>query len=139
MSQIRQGSGHSMSGNDAGGTPQMFHHVGLDVSDLEKSAAFYKAALEPLGLKPSTEDDESVAFGEGPVLYLTGGRSKTIKAHLAFSAEDSGSVDAFHAAALASGGKDNGAPGEREYYAPNYYAAYVLDPDGNNIEAVCMT
>jgi catechol 2,3-dioxygenase-like lactoylglutathione lyase family enzyme len=119
--------------------PRMFDHIGLDVSELKKSVAFYKAALEPLGMSVSSEDDESAAFGEGPVLYLTGGRSKTIDAHLAFSAEDSSAVDAFHAAAIASGGQDNGAPGVREDYAPNYYAAYVLDPDGNNIEAVCMT
>src|SRR5262245_11188642 len=110
----------------------MFDHIALDVSDLKKSGAFYKAALEPLGLKPSSEDDEIVAFGNGPVLYLVGGRSKTVKAHLAFSADDSSTVEAFHAAALASGGKDNGAPGVREDYAPNYYAAFVLDPDGNN-------
>jgi catechol 2,3-dioxygenase-like lactoylglutathione lyase family enzyme len=114
----------------------MFDHIGLDVSDLKKSTAFYKAALEPLGVKVSSEDDESAAFGEGPVLYLTGGRSKTAKAHLAFTAKSKSAVDAFHAAALENGGKDNGAPGVREDYAPNYYAAYVLDPDGNNIEAV---
>ena len=86
-------------------------HVGLDVADYEASRAFYEKALEPLGL------------------HLMMSRSPVSAA----------SVDAFHAAALATGGTHNGGPGTREIYHPNYYGAFVLDPDGNNVEAVCHT
>ena len=116
----------------------MLDHVGLDVSDLQNSARFYTAALAPLGIKVSSQDESSVAFtGENVSLYLTGGRSKTSNAHLAFSAGDNEGVDAFHAAGLQNGGEDNGGPGIRDY-APGYYAAFLRDPDGNNIEAVHM-
>jgi catechol 2,3-dioxygenase-like lactoylglutathione lyase family enzyme len=109
----------------------VFAHVHLRVRDLAASAAFYEAVLEPLGLRRS--GDESLAqFGslaigaDGPV---------TENVHLAFYAESPGAVDAFHAAGIAAGYRDNGAPGFRDYW-PGYYAAYLLDPDGNNIEAV---
>jgi catechol 2,3-dioxygenase-like lactoylglutathione lyase family enzyme len=117
----------------------MFDHVTLHVSDLAASLAFYKAVLAPLGVELAVEDGESAAFGDGPKLLLTSGRELTANVHLAFSAADRKVVDAFYAAGLAGGGTDNGAPGIRAHYAPNYYAAFVLDPDGNNVEAVCMT
>jgi catechol 2,3-dioxygenase-like lactoylglutathione lyase family enzyme len=119
----------------------MLDHIGLDVTDVKRSASFYKAALAPLGIKVSDEDDSSRAFTDDDTdvsLYLTGGRSKTSNAHVAFRARDTGSVDAFYAAALENGGTENGPPGNRDY-APGYYAAFVLDPDGNNVEAVHMS
>ena len=118
----------------------MYHHVTLRVRDFAASLAFYRPALAPLGIELRREDGVSAAFvGNGPRFLLTSGREPTTSAHVAFSAADTGAVDAFHAAALQNGGKDNGAPGIRGDYAPNYYAAFAFDPDGNNIEAVCMT
>jgi catechol 2,3-dioxygenase-like lactoylglutathione lyase family enzyme len=116
----------------------MFDHIGLDVSDLKTSVGFYTAALAPLGHELSSEDHSSAAFGEEGVLYLTADRSTTSSAHIALRAADRSAVDAFYAAALENGGRENGAPAIREDYGPSYYAAYVLDPDGNNIEAVCV-
>jgi catechol 2,3-dioxygenase-like lactoylglutathione lyase family enzyme len=117
----------------------MYDHITLRVGDFTASLAFYEAALAPIGIELKVEDGESAAFGEGPSFLLTSGRATTENVHVAFSASDTGAVDAFHAAALQNGGRDNGAPGIRADYAPNYYAAFALDPDGNNIEAVCMT
>ena len=108
----------------------MFDHVGLPVSDLEASAAFYRTVLAPLGFA-ETANGEYVEFG---ALSL-GRRVPAEPLHIAFIAETREAVDAFHAAGIAAGYRDNGAPGLRDY-APDYYAAYLLDPDGHNIEAV---
>jgi catechol 2,3-dioxygenase-like lactoylglutathione lyase family enzyme len=123
----------------------MLDHVGLEVSDYPGSKAFYEAALAPLGISLLLEFAESAAgFGSeteiGPKPYFwiqSRGRPVVTGAHIAFAAPDRDGVDAFHAAALAAGGSDNGAPGPRPIYHPHYYGAFVLDPDGNNIEAVC--
>jgi catechol 2,3-dioxygenase-like lactoylglutathione lyase family enzyme len=116
----------------------MYDHITLRVGDFTASLAFYTAALAPLGIELRVEDGESAAFGGGPSFLLTSGRARTANVHVAFSASDTDAVDAFHATALENGGKDNGAPSIRADYAPNYYAAFVLDALGNNIEAVCM-
>ncbi|MBA3865112.1 MAG: VOC family protein [Solirubrobacterales bacterium] len=121
----------------------MLDHVGLEVSDFARSRAFYEAALAPLGIAVKIEFGEAtVGFGdEGeavPYFWINGrGRPPSSGVHLAFRAGDRDSVDAFHAAALAAGGSDKGAPGPRPIYHPQYYGAFVLDPDGNNVEAVC--
>jgi catechol 2,3-dioxygenase-like lactoylglutathione lyase family enzyme len=117
----------------------VYDHITLRAADFAVSLAFYEAALAPLGIELRVEDGQSAAFGEGPSFLLTSRRVTTANVHIAFSASDTRAVEAFHAAALRNGGTDNGAPGLRADYAPNYYAAFVLDPDGNNIEAVCMT
>jgi catechol 2,3-dioxygenase-like lactoylglutathione lyase family enzyme len=117
----------------------MFDHIGLRTPDLTASVAFYRAALAPLGHQLVYEDETVVGFGptEGSRLWLhaapTGASSAT---HLALAAQTRDAVDRFHAAALAAGGRDNGAPGPRPDYGPTYYAAFVLDPDGNNLEAM---
>jgi len=124
----------------------MLNHVGIEVSEMERSRAFYAGALEPLGIKVVMEFESAVGFGkegeQGPVPFFwlnARGRPATTGAHYAFGARTTELVDAFHAAALAAGGTDNGAPGPRPIYHPGYYGAFVLDPDGNNIEAVCHT
>jgi len=119
----------------------MFDHVGLPVSDFARSLSFYRAALEPLGYGLESHDAQAGSAGFGrpgaPQLWL--GASRTAGAlHLAFQAKDRASVQRFHAAALAAGGKDNGKPGPRPSYGETYYAAFVLDPDGYNVEAVCL-
>ena len=119
----------------------MFDHIGLRVTDLAASARFYEAALAPLGYAVCSRDATSVGLGppEAPALWLhhaaPGSGSGT---HVAFRAPDRATVARFHAAGLAAGGQDNGTPGLRTDYAPTYYAAFLIDPDGNNIEAVCM-
>jgi catechol 2,3-dioxygenase-like lactoylglutathione lyase family enzyme len=112
-------------------------HVGLAVSDLAAARAFYAAALEPLGLGVVMEFPGVMALGlpEQPELWMHQG-APSAPVHIAFYAADRDRVDAFHAAALQAGGTDNGAPGLRPQYHPGYYGAYVLDPDGNNVEAV---
>jgi len=118
----------------------MIDHAGFGVSDYARSKAFYERALAPLGITLVMEVmGRAAGFGEGqkPFFWLEDGRSVVTEVHVAFDAPDRGTVDAFHAAALEAGGTDNGAPGVREIYHPTYYGAYVLDPDGNNIEAVC--
>jgi catechol 2,3-dioxygenase-like lactoylglutathione lyase family enzyme len=118
----------------------MLDHVGLPVSDYARSKAFYERALAPLGITLLMEPVEKAAgFGKDgkPFFWLESLRGAVQNVHVAFAADDRATVDAFHAAALEAGGTDNGAPGPREIYHPNYYGAYVLDPDGNNIEAVC--
>jgi catechol 2,3-dioxygenase-like lactoylglutathione lyase family enzyme len=116
-------------------------HVGFTVSDYGRSKAFYEQALAPLGISLLMEPAGAAAgFGEDgkPFFWLeTRGAALQVGLHVAFAVEDRATVDAFHAAALEAGGTDNGAPGVREIYHSNYYGAYVLDPDGNNIEAVC--
>jgi catechol 2,3-dioxygenase-like lactoylglutathione lyase family enzyme len=120
----------------------MFDHVSLYVSDLPRSIRFYRAALAPLGfeLVSGSADEGYAGFGKpgAPQLWLSPGTA-TRGAHLAFVASKRDAVARFHAAALEAGGTDNGAPGVREIYHPAYYGAYVLDPDGNNVEAVCHT
>ncbi|RPE81929.1 VOC family protein [Vulcaniibacterium tengchongense] len=117
---------------------RLIDHIQLVVRDLEASRAFYGAVFEALEIPLSGSGDDyfwadelfvSTADSEAALGELTG------RHHLAFQARDRAMVDAFHRAALAHGGRDNGAPGERRYH-PGYYAAFVLDPDGNNIEAV---
>ena len=119
----------------------MLDHLGLSVGDYERSKAFYEQALAPLGLALMMEPAPGVAgFGDGrmPFFWIhTRDSSSPGSTHVAFSADSRELVDAFHAAALEAGGTDNGGPGVREIYHPSYYGAYVLDPDGNNIEAVC--
>ena len=118
----------------------MLDHVGFGVTDYDRSKAFYAQALAPLGISLLLEPVPGVGgFGEEqkPYFWIDTRRSAAQNAvHVAFAAADRATVDAFHAAALAAGGTDNGAPGIRAIYHPNYYGAYVVDPDGNNIEAV---
>ncbi|MFO0780924.1 MAG: VOC family protein [Candidatus Gracilibacteria bacterium] len=116
----------------------MIDHIGLPVSDYARSKAFYLAALKPLDFDLCMEfgDHGGLGVGGKPEFWIAKeaiGKPN----HLAFRAKDRATVDAFYQAALAAGGKDNGAPGIREHYHPNYYGAFVLDPDGHNIEAVC--
>jgi catechol 2,3-dioxygenase-like lactoylglutathione lyase family enzyme len=119
----------------------MLDHVGVNVSDYERSREFYKGALAPLGFSLLMEPvPRTGGFGsEGkPWFWITDQREPTTEnMHVAFAAPDRATVDAFHAAALEAGGRDNGAPGIRPIYHPDYYGAYVLDPDGNNVEVVC--
>jgi catechol 2,3-dioxygenase-like lactoylglutathione lyase family enzyme len=118
----------------------MIDHAGFGVSDYARSKAFYEQALAPLGLSLLMEPmAEAAGFGEdGKPFFWIEARSPASPGavHVAFAVEDRETVDAFHAAALAAGGTDNGAPGVRELYHPTYYGAYVLDPDGNNVEVV---
>jgi catechol 2,3-dioxygenase-like lactoylglutathione lyase family enzyme len=124
----------------------MLDHIGLAVADMDRSKAFYEAALKPLGLgvvmevtAAQTGSEAHAGFGESgkPFFWIGSGLNPKGGTHVAFAAETRAQVDAFYRAALAAGGKDNGAPGLRPHYHPNYYGAFVLDPDGNNIEAVC--
>lgn len=120
----------------------MFDHVGLAVTDFAKSKAFYEKALAPFGYKLLFgEDGVYAGFGsDRPQFWISQGDAEhpiVTGAHVAFSCKNRESVDAFHAAAIAAGAKDNGAPGLRPEYHENYYGAFVHDLDGNNIEAVC--
>ncbi len=114
-------------------------HVGLAVSDFEASKAFFAKALAPLGIEQVMEVQGWAGFGrDGKPEFWFGMHTEAQKPmHIAFSAENRDQVDAFYEAALAAGAKDNGAPGIREIYHPNYYGAFVIGPDGHNIEAVC--
>jgi catechol 2,3-dioxygenase-like lactoylglutathione lyase family enzyme len=114
-------------------------HIGLAVSDYSRSKAFFSQALEPLGITLVTEVAGWAGFGrDGKPEFWFGTHSKVQNPmHIAFSAESRAQVDAFYEAALRAGAKDNGAPGIREIYHPNYYGAFVIGPDGHNIEAVC--
>jgi catechol 2,3-dioxygenase-like lactoylglutathione lyase family enzyme len=118
-------------------------HVLIDVGDFDSSRAFYEMVLAPLGIDAVSEPaPQMVGFGEDGKPYfwvMARGRPTVHGAHFAFVAADRDAVDTFHAAGLAAGGTDNGAPGPRPIYHSSYYAAFVLDPDGNNIEAVCHT
>ncbi len=118
----------------------MIDHISLKVRSYSKSKTFYDKALAPLGYRPEAADDKgkSAGFGvEGAIdLWIAEGEPMT-RVHLAFRAPSRAAVKKFHAAALASGGKDNGPAGLRADYSPTYFAAFILDPDGNNIEAVC--
>jgi catechol 2,3-dioxygenase-like lactoylglutathione lyase family enzyme len=119
----------------------MIDHTGLVVTDLQKSRRFYEQALAPLGYAMLFEVPGGVGIGFGeppkPDFWVGKGAPNTPRLHVAFRASTRAVVDAFYRAALAAGGSDNGAPGVRPHYHPNYYGAFVLDPDGHNIEAVC--
>jgi catechol 2,3-dioxygenase-like lactoylglutathione lyase family enzyme len=118
----------------------MLDHVGFGVSDYARSKAFYEQALAPLGIRLVMEPAPGIGgFGDQrPFFWIdTRGSAAHQAVHVAFTAPERATVDAFHAAALAAGGTDNGAPGVRAIYHPHYYGAYVLDPDGNNVEACC--
>jgi catechol 2,3-dioxygenase-like lactoylglutathione lyase family enzyme len=117
----------------------MIDHIGFSVSDVAKSKNFYTEALNPLGYSVIMDfGDKAVGFGrDGKPDFWIGKGEAIGKFHIALASPDRPTVDAFHAAALKAGGKDNGKPGLRPEYHPNYYAAFVLDPNGNNIEAVC--
>jgi catechol 2,3-dioxygenase-like lactoylglutathione lyase family enzyme len=111
---------------------RLFDHVHLRVSDLDQSKRFYKAVLEAVGRELISEGEDYFAADE---LFVSADGPPTQGLHIAFQAPDQATVQRFHEAALAAGGRDNGVPGERAYH-PGYYAAYALDPDGNNVEAV---
>ena len=125
----------------------MLDHIGFAVSDAERSRAFYEQALAPLGIglimSVTAEQTESggtaYGFGSGgkPYFWIGDNERTGEGTHVAFAAETRAQVDAFHEAALAAGGRDNGGPGLRPRYHPDYYGAFVLDPDGINVEAVC--
>ena len=117
----------------------MIDHLIITVADIGKSREFYSAALEPLGYKVVIEMGKAVAFGiaEKPEFFIREDEPVHPVIHLAFSSLDRVTVDKFYDAALAAGGNDNGPPGLRTGYHPNYYGAFILDPDGNNIEVVC--
>lgn len=129
----------------------MLDHTGITVSDFATARAFYDAALAPLGIavvmEVTPEDSGGTYHGIGygdagkPNFWiganLTGTGGLTGHMHIAFTSQSRAAVDAFYAAAMAAGGRDNGPPGIRAHYHPNYYGAFVLDPDGINVEAVC--
>jgi catechol 2,3-dioxygenase-like lactoylglutathione lyase family enzyme len=121
-------------------------HIGLAVGDYEAAKAFYSAALKPLGIVFVTEvgqnpnpGEQACGFGRGgkPEFWLGSEGRTSPSIHVCFLAESRAQVDAFHESALAAGGRDNGPPGIRAHYHPDYYAAFVFDLDGHNIEAVC--
>ena len=125
----------------------MIDHIGFPVSDLARARSFYDGALQPLGIGLVMEVTEEMTGGHGahlgygrdgnPFFWIgSGGGPAGGACHVAFVAPDRATVDAFHKAALTAGGRDNGAPGLRPHYHAGYYGAFVLDPDGNNIEAV---
>lgn len=122
----------------------MLDHIGFPVTDFTRSRAFYVRALEPLGYRIIKEvvlsedgEDGYAGFGrDRPQFWIGTGKALVGRLHVAFMADNRAAVRAFYAAALAAGGKDNGAPGLRPHYHENYYGAFVLDPDGHNIEAV---
>lgn len=123
----------------------MLDHVGILVADWNKAKAFYDAAFAPMGITLLNQVPEQFTGGvkvggygkAKPDFWLTESEEVGPGRHYAFSAASRAEVDAFYAAAIATGGKDNGAPGLRPQYHPNYYGAFVIDPDGNNVEAVC--
>ena len=121
----------------------MFDHVSIGVADIARSKKFYDAALKPLGYSRLSDGEASLGYGDKSVALWLGATRKPVKPdtdsglHFCFAAKDRAAVDAFHAAALNAGGKDNGKPGVRADYGPNYYAAFAIDPDGYRIEAYC--
>ncbi|AEG91539.1 VOC family protein [Ramlibacter tataouinensis] len=122
----------------------MIDHISIGVSDIAKTKEFYHSALKPLGYSCLSEGEGSLGYGKDETIQLwTNVAKKPVKAdmdsglHFCFAAPTRKSVDAFYKAAVAAGGRDNGKPGLREDYGPNYYAAYVIDPDGYRLEAYC--
>ena len=124
----------------------MLDHIGVAISDIDRSRAFYEAALKPLGISklyeygPDQTDGGGTAIGFGkdmmPFFWIGDNERVGEGTHVAFNAPARATVDAFYEAAIAAGGKDNGGPGLRPKYHPNYYGAFVFDPDGINVEAV---
>ncbi len=121
----------------------MFDHVSIGVADVARARKFYDAALKPLGYSRLSNGDDSLGYGTENVALWISKAAKPVKAdpdsglHFCFAATSREAVDQFHAAALAQGGRDNGAPGLRADYGDNYYAAFVIDPEGYRIEAYC--
>jgi catechol 2,3-dioxygenase-like lactoylglutathione lyase family enzyme len=121
----------------------MINHVSIGVRDIAKTKRFYDAALKPLGYKCLSQGDASLGYGNGSVALWISVSERPVAAdaksglHFCFDAPNRKSVDAFHKAALGAGGRDNGKPGLRADYDPNYYAGFVIDPDGYRIEAYC--
>jgi catechol 2,3-dioxygenase-like lactoylglutathione lyase family enzyme len=118
----------------------MLDHVTIGTSDLSRARRFYDRALKPLGIErlyAAGETASGYGAGKKAFFWISARDAVLTGVHVAFAAPDRATVDAFHAAALAGGGRDNGAPGPRPHYHRHYYGAFVLDPDGHNIEAVC--
>lgn len=118
----------------------MFDHVGIKSADINRARAFYTQAVAPLGFEVGAAGADYLGIGPkgSPSLWIyAAGDAPVGTTHLALSAQSRAQVDDFYTAALAAGGRDNGAPGLRADYSPTYYAAFVLDPDGHNLEAVC--
>jgi catechol 2,3-dioxygenase-like lactoylglutathione lyase family enzyme len=121
----------------------MLNHISIGVRDIARTKRFYDAALKPLGYSCLSESEGSLGYGKGAVALWIGASERPVPSddrsglHVCFDAPTRKSVDAFHAAALKAGGKDNGKPGLRADYGPNYYAAFAVDPDGYRIEAYC--
>ncbi|MBI3370763.1 MAG: VOC family protein [Betaproteobacteria bacterium] len=119
----------------------MYDHIGLKVNDMDASVRFYASALAPLGHVLCSREKSYAGFGPKgkPALWLHLSKGSTGSgAHVALRAADHAAVDRFHKQGLKAGGRDNGKPGLRADYSPKYYAAFLIDPDGNNIEAVCL-
>lgn len=118
----------------------MYDHIGIKVKNLDASIRFYTEALKPLGFVLCSSDASSAGFGpEGaPALWLGKGKSENATTHIAFRAKNRAAVDGFYKRGVEAGGRDNGGPGLRADYSPTYYAAFLIDPDGNNVEAVHM-
>lgn len=121
----------------------MLDHVSIGVSDIARTKRFYDAALAPLGYKCLSEGADSLGYGTDAIAFWISAAAHPVPAdpesglHFCFTAPSRTSVDAFHAAALGAGGRDNGKPGPRADYGPNYYAAFAVDPDGYRLEAYC--
>lgn len=117
----------------------MFDHIGIGVTSLGECTTFYLKALQPLGVEVAMQGPYGVGLGRNkkPSLWLSEIKMQPSHIHLAFIAENRRQVDEFHVAAIAAGAKDNGPPGLRPHYHENYYAAFVIGPDGHNIEVVC--
>jgi catechol 2,3-dioxygenase-like lactoylglutathione lyase family enzyme len=122
----------------------MLDHVGIGVTDYEKAKAFYDRTLAPLGITKVMEvaaaesgHADAAGYGTDRPFFWFGETEQATPTHVAFTTKDRATVDAFYKAALAAGGRDNGGPGLRPHYHANYYGAFVLDPDGHNVEAVC--
>ena len=123
----------------------MLAHISIGVKDVENSKRFYDAALRPLGYRcvRAARATSGYGYGTDTISFWIVSAGRPVPAdeksgfHICFDAAAAAAVDAFHAAALQAGGRDNGAPGLRPHYHPDYYVAFVLDPDGNNVEAVC--
>jgi catechol 2,3-dioxygenase-like lactoylglutathione lyase family enzyme len=114
----------------------MIDHIGIQVTNLDASVAFYTRALAPLGFKLIARIGQTAGFGAGKADFWIGAGAPTDKLHIAFAAKGRAEVRAFYDAAIAAGGVDNGGPGVRAEYHPDYYGAFVRDPDGHNVEAV---